>query len=85
MVGRQDKMILTSALLATSLFISTHGRPLVRDDTISKDDWAWRYLESYGYIPAKLSSLNKKNILAEAIADFQSFSGINRTCGTSRD
>ena len=78
-------MILTSALLTTSLFISTDGRPLVRDDTISKDDWAWRYLESYGYIPAKLSSLNKKNILAEAIADFQSFSGINRTGGTSRD
>ena len=76
-------MILTSALLTTSLFISTDGRPLVRDDTISKDDWAWRYLESYGYIPAKLSSLNKKNILAEAIADFQSFSGINRTGGTS--
>ena len=75
-------MILTWALLTTSLFINTHCRPL--DDTISKEGaWAWRYLETYGYIPAKLSSLNKRNILAGAIADFQSFSGINRTGGQS--
>ena len=75
-------MILTWALLTASLVIAPHCcKPLLRDDSISKDAWAWSYLETYGYIPAKLSSANKENILAEAIADFQSFSDINRTGG----
>ena len=74
-------MILTWALLTASLVLTTHCRPLLRDDTISKSAWAWRYLETYGYIPAKLASANKENILARAIADFQSFSNINRTGG----
>ena len=72
-------MILVSVLLTASLALNTHCRPLLRDETISKADWAWKYLETYGYIPAKLTSTNKENILAEAIADFQSFSDINRT------
>jgi len=72
-------MILVSILLTASLALNTHCRPLLRDETISKADWAWKYLETYGYIPAKLTSTNKENILAEAIADFQSFSDINRT------
>ena len=77
-------MILTWALLTASLVIAPHYcKPLLRDDSISKDAWAWSYLETYGYIPAKLSSANKENILAEAIADFQSFSDINRTGGQS--
>ena len=76
-------MILTSALLTASLLINTHCRPLIRDDTISKAAWAWRYLETYGYIPEKLASANKENILAKAIADFQSFSDINMTGGQS--
>ena len=78
------EMILTAALVTASLVINTHCRPLLRDDTISKAAWAWRYLETYGYIPEKLASANKENILAKAIADFQSFSDINMTGGQKR-
>jgi len=78
-------MILTAALVTASLVINTHCRPLLRDDTISKSAWAWRYLETYGYIPDKLASANKENILAKAIADFQSFSDINMTAALNAE
>ena len=87
MVGRlktkhsTTEMILVLALLTASLTLNSYCRPLLRDESISKEDWAWKYLETYGYIPEKLTSTNKENILAEAIADFQSFSDLNRTGG----
>ena len=60
-------------------------RPLTggAGDLVADADWAWQYLEEFGYINEASTKFvsSKRKVLANAIADFQSFSGLNVTCG----
>ena len=64
-------------------------RPLTggAGDLVTDADWAWQYLEEFGYINEASTKFvsSKRKVLANAIADFQSFSGLNVTCEWTRN
>jgi len=76
------RLVLLSPLSAIIISIS-HARPLIdgASEKLSDKEWAWNYLKHFGYIQPKKTMAKKAKILSNAIADFQTFAGLNVTCG----
>jgi len=74
------RLVLLSPLSAIIISIS-HARPLIdgASEKLSDKEWAWNYLKHFGYIQPKKTMAKKAKILSNAIADFQTFAGLNVT------
>merc|ERR1712012_482473 len=57
------------------------ARPASHAENLSAEDYAYKYLVKYGYMPTSSESdeSGKLQSLSEAVSEFQSFAGINTT------
>jgi len=74
-------MLLSWKVVFIQMIEMSLARPASHAENLSAEDYAYKYLVKYGYMPTSSESdeSGKLQSLSEAVSEFQSFAGINTT------